>query len=51
MRNSDPGKIGCEGKLAVFRSKHKGKTYCFFNFSCRKFDGNPVQYFNFRGGV
>jgi YHS domain-containing protein len=51
MRNLDPAKMGCEGKLAVFRSKQKGKIYFFFSLFCREFDENPVHYFNFRGGV
>ena len=51
MKVLDPGKVEYEDKFAVFKSKHEGNTYCFFSFSYREFDENPVQYLNFRGGV
>ena len=51
MKILNPGKIEREDKSAIFKSEYEGKTYCFFRPSCRKFDENPVQYLNFRGGV
>ena len=51
MKILNPGKIGCEDKSAVFKSKHEGKTCCFFSFSYRKFKGNLGQHLGFRGGV